>query len=216
MNTRAVIVSGGKLETGYVLGEMNQGGFVIGVDRGLEFLDAHQLSVDYIVGDFDSIAPQIIEKYKACKEIPLREYNPVKDASDTEIAVRLAIELGYQEIIILGATGTRMDHMWANVQVLAIPYEMGIRAEIRDSVNRIRIIDRKTVIDKAELYGKYFSVFSLGGAVEGLSIKGAKYPLENHRLEPYDSLSVSNQCIEDKVKICYQSGKLILMECKDE
>ncbi len=216
MKTRAIIVSGGMLEPEFVLDELSKGGFVIGVDRGLEFLHRHQVEVDYIVGDFDSVSPEVIAQYKQLKNIPIREFNPIKDASDTEIAVRLAIELGYQEITILGATGSRIDHMWANVQVLAIPYELGVQAEIVDSLNRIRLIHHSFLADISQLYGTYFSVFSLGGAVDGLTISGAKYPLENHTLLPYDSLSVSNQCVDKQLMIIYESGTLILMESKED
>ena len=48
-------------------------------------------------------------------EIPIREFKPEKDASDTEIGLRLALELGCDDIILLGATGTRVDHLWGNV-----------------------------------------------------------------------------------------------------
>lgn len=216
MKTKAIIVSGGMLETEFVLGELAKGGYVIGVDKGVEFLHRNQVEMDYIVGDFDSVSPEIIAQYKRLKNIPIREFNPVKDASDTEIAVRLAIELGFKKITILGATGSRVDHMWANIQVLAIPYALGIKAEILDSVNRIRLIEDRFKIDVSELYGGYFSVFSLGGSVEGLTIIGAKYPLENHTLRPYDSLSVSNQCVNEQLTIAYQSGLLILMEIKED
>ena len=72
-----------------------------------------------------------------------------------------------------------------------------------------------TVIEKGETYGPYFSVFPLGEEVFGFSIKGAKYPLTNHTLIPYDSLCVSNQFQEDEVTISFLNGIVILMETKD-
>ncbi len=215
MEKRAIIVSGGTLEEDIVKREITTNDFVIGVDKGIEFLHQYQLPINYLVGDFDSVKPELIQKYKEDNRIPIREFNPVKDASDTEIAIRLAIELGYKELVILGATGSRLDHMWANIQVLTIPYLLGIKAVIIDGVNRIRILEQNEVLKKEEAYGTYFSVFSLGGKVEGLTIEGAKYPLSNHELLPYDSLSVSNQFQEETVYIQYESGYLILMESKE-
>ena len=49
----------------------------------------------------------------------------VKDASDTEIALRLCLDLGRKNILILGATGNRIDHIWANVQCLKIGLDAG-------------------------------------------------------------------------------------------
>lgn len=215
MSKRAVIVSGGTLEIEVVKAQIQKNDFIIGVDRGVEFLDENKIEPNYIVGDFDSISEEVIRKYKAQTEIPIREFNPVKDASDTEIAVRLAMELGIEELIILGATGSRLDHVLANIQVLSMPFKKGINAYIIDGVNRIRLVDTEFCMKKSEAYGPYFSVFSLGGAVEELSIEGAKYPLKNHRLEPYDSLSVSNEFIREELKISYKSGTLIVIESKE-
>lgn len=210
-----MIVSGGSLELTVVQSVIREEDFIIGVDRGINFLDANQICPDYLVGDFDSVDGDIIERYKKSQEIPLREFHPVKDASDTEIAVRLAMEMGYEELVILGATGSRVDHMWANIQVLSIPYKANIQAQIIDGVHRIYLLEPFASLRKEEAYGPYFSVFSLGGPVEGLTIKGAKYPLENHRLLPYDSLSVSNQYYDERLEISYKSGLLIFIESKE-
>ena len=75
--------------------------------------------------------------------------------------------------------------------------------------------DMSFFIEKGETYGPYFSVFPLGEEVFGFSIKGAKYPLTNHTLIPYDSLCVSNQFQEDEVTISFLNGIVILMETKD-
>ena len=81
--------------------------------------------------------------YRDETDVPIREFNPVKDASDTEIAIRLAMTLGCKEMIILGATGGRIDHLWANIQSLAIPFQAGVEAQILDPQNRIRLIDAR-------------------------------------------------------------------------
>lgn len=218
MSKRIVIVSGGELDEELTLGLLRQeeNVYVIGVDKGVEFLYAHDIMPSYIVGDFDSAKPEIADYYRNQTNVPIREFNPVKDASDTEIAVRLAMTLGATELIILGATGGRIDHLWANVQTLTIPFKAGIDAKILDSQNRITLIGGETVLKKSEAYGPYFSVFPLAQEVYGFSIKGAKYPLRNHTLTPYDSLCVSNQIEEDEVVIDFLSGTVILMETRDK
>jgi len=85
-----------------------------------------------------------------------------------------------------------------------------------DSQNKIRLIGGgETHLKKGETYGPYFSVFPLGEEVFGFNIKGAKYPLTNHTLTPYDSLCVSNKFLEDDVTISFMNGIVILMETKD-
>lgn len=218
MSKRIVIVSGGELDKSLTLGILGREDIscVIGVDKGIEFLYEHGIMPNYIVGDFDSVDAEVAEYYRTQTNVPIREYNPVKDASDTEIAIRLAMTLGAKKISILGATGGRVDHLWANVQSLAIPLRAGIRAEILDGQNRISLISGRTVLKKTEAYGTYFSVFPLCQEVLAFNIEGAKYPLHNHTLTPYDSLCVSNQIVEDEVVIDFLSGIVILMETKDK
>lgn len=217
MNKTAVIVSGGMLEEAFVLSVLkeNEDRFLIAVDKGLLFLHEHKVCPDFIVGDFDSVPADIIEQYKEKKRIPIREFNPVKDATDTEIAIHLAIEMECKKMVILGGTGTRLDHVWGNVQSLKIASDAGVEAYLIDSHNRIRLLEESITLDKAEAFGKYISVFPLGGIVEKLCITGAKYPLNDHTLVPYDSLCVSNEYKEEKVTISFPKGNVILMESRD-
>ena len=184
-------------------------------DKGLQFLYENGIKPDYIVGDFDSVPREIVEYYRTEENVPIREFNPVKDASDTEIALRLCLGLRRKDIYILGGTGNRIDHLWANIQCLNIALAAGSEAMILDSHNRIRILEHGITLTRAEAFGKYFSVFPLELPVEDFSISGAKYPLQNHLLSAGDSLCVSNEFAEDEVKISFVCGKVILMETRD-
>lgn len=217
MSKRTVIVSGGILEKEFVLPilQSEETEFIIGVDKGLQFLYENEIKPDYIVGDFDSVPREIVEYYRTEENVPIREFNPVKDASDTEIALRLCLGLRRKEIYILGGTGNRIDHLWANIQCLNIALAAGSEAMILDSHNRIRILEHGITLTRAEAFGKYFSVFPLELPVEDFSISGAKYPLQNHLLSAGDSLCVSNELAEDEVKISFVCGKVILMETRD-
>lgn len=220
MSKRCVIISGGELDEELTLSVLKQqkDRCVIGVDKGVEFLYYHQIMPDYIVGDFDSTREEIRDYYKNETNVPIREYNPVKDASDTEIAIRLAMTLGAKEMIILGATGSRIDHLWANIQSLSIPFKAGVDAKIMDRQNLISIIgEGETHLRSSEAYGTYFSVFPMGDEIFGFNIKGAKYPLRNHTLKPCNSLCVSNEIAEgsDEAVISFPSGRVILMQTRD-
>lgn len=217
MSKNTVIISGGTLDESLVNGILDKTDrpCIIGVDRGVEFLYRHKILPSYMVGDFDSLPEEIMNYYKERGDVPIRAYNPVKDASDTEIAVRLGVTLGSEHMIILGATGGRLDHLWANVQSLTIPFMAGVEAVILDVQNRIRLIGNETHLLKEDAYGPYFSLFPLGETVRGLNICGAKYPLRNHTLIPCDSLCVSNEFEEDEVIIDFSCGTVILMETRD-
>ena len=217
MSKKTVIVSGGMLEEDFVLPilKSEETEFVIGVDKGLEFLYKHEIKPDYIVGDFDSVPKGLVDYYREEADVPIREFNPVKDASDTEIALRLCLGLNRKEIWILGGTGNRIDHLWANIQCLQIALDAGADARIVDSHNQIRLLDKGITLKREEAFGKYFSLFPMELPVDALTITGAKYPLKNHFLKPDDSLCVSNEFELDEVKISFSFGKVILMETRD-
>lgn len=145
-----MIISGGTINTSFALQTLKevQPDYIIGVDKGLEFLYQNQIVPSHIVGDFDSANPEIVSYYKEHTTVPIRKFNPVKDASDTEIAVRLALELKVKELWILGGTGTRIDHVLANIQVLKIPYDAGVEAYIVDVCNKISLIGKETCLKK--------------------------------------------------------------------
>lgn len=217
MNKSVIIVTGGTIETSFALEFLQRQScdYLIGVDRGLVFLFENQIEPTHIVGDFDSVDADVISYYKTQTSIPVREFNPVKDASDTEIALRLALELEAKTIWLLGATGTRLDHVMANIQILKIAQDKGAKAYIVDPCNRISLVESGVRLSKKAAYGKYFSVFPLGGKVQKLTIQGAKYPLLNHTLNAFDSLCVSNQLKDEDVVITFSEGTLVLMETRD-
>lgn len=218
MSKKGIIISGGTIEKAFATQviEAIRPDVLIGVDRGLEFLYENQIAPTYIVGDFDSISPEVISYYKEQTDIPVREFNPVKDASDTEIAVRLSIQLGVEQFWILGGTGTRLDHVLANIQVLKIAKDAGVKAYVLDAYNKISLIEKEKHLRQECAFGTYFSVFPLGGIVESFSITGAKYPLNHHTLRPYDSLCVSNQIEGEEAVITFPNGIVILMETRDQ
>ena len=218
MSKTGIIISGGSVQDTFAMQmiENIKPDCMIGVDSGLHFLYRNQVMPTHIVGDFDSVDSEVITYYKTQTDIPIREFNPVKDATDTEIAMRMAIELGVQELWILGATGTRLDHVLSNIHILKIPHDAGVKAYLVDECNRISLWDKKIRLCKAESFGKYFSLFPFGGEVEDVSIEGAKYPLSHYRMSPYESRCVSNEYKDEEVKITFPQGLIILMETRDK
>ncbi len=104
---RTCIISGGMIEPDFAFPYLQKQQFdiILAADRGLEFCYHYQIMPTYILGDFDSLSPEILNYYKENHVAPIREFNPMKDNTDTDIAFQQAIVLGSSEITILGATG---------------------------------------------------------------------------------------------------------------
>ena len=221
---KTILIAGGLLEEDFVLKVLQDPSvnFIIAVDRGLEFLHAHKINPQMIVGDFDSATSSVLQSYEDDHSITIYRCNPIKDASDTEIALTKALEyhqtsdeIRNNQIIILGGTGHRLDHFWGNVQSLKLALDAQVEIFMLDRRNRIRLIKYKTILRKESSFGKYFSLFPLGSDVPGLSIKGAKYDLTNYTLSSYTSRCISNEYQEDTVEISFPQGVVVLMETCD-
>ena len=188
---------------------------IIAGDRGLEALYQLKIIPNHVVGDFDSVSPEILEFYKKQPKIIFHTYNAEKDNTDTDIALKLAIQMKSSEITILGALGKRMDHALANIHILKDALGANIPCQILDEHNRIYLVNTEKTLEKDKVYGKYISLIPLTSTVEGLTLKGFKYPLNKYNLPIGISLGISNEIIEDIAHIEMEKGILIVIESKD-
>lgn len=219
---KIVIVTGGRVSKDFVKKtlETYSPSVLIASDRGIMVLNDLNFVPDYLVGDFDSGESFIIEKHRAMFEREgkpiIRSFQPEKDETDTELALSLALGLLPDEILILGATGTRLDHTMANVGLLAMALEKGVRAYICDEYNKIGLYDETVLLKKRKNTYPFFSLLAFGGKVEGLNIRGAKYPLSDFTLSPESPLCISNECLSNEVQISFKRGRLLLFQTADE
>ena len=217
---KTVIISGGRIDRDFALSFLKQEAFdqIIAVDNGLKFLYENGIKPTWIVGDFDTAAPELVAYYRTETEIPIRQFNPVKDATDSQIAIELALELGSGEITILGGTGTRLDHVLGNIQSLMLAKKKGVSCVILDEYNRIRLVDGTLRLKKEEQYGRYVSLLPLPTEVTGVDLIGVKYPLSDYTFTSTGSagLGVSNEITAKTAEIRVKSGVFILIESSDQ
>jgi thiamine pyrophosphokinase len=220
-NNRILILTGGYSSITFISEYLLVEEFttIIAVDRGLMVADRLDIPIDYLVGDFDSVPEEVLDKYRDISRINntfrIIEYNPVKDSTDTHIAINLAMDLPCDEMVILGGTGTRIDHVLANIQLLRVPLEKGVKTVILDEHNKIYLINNGITLRKDKLYGDYISLIPYTEKVINVTLEGFKYPLYNKTLVVGDSLGVSNEIISDEANILLDSGTLIVIESRD-
>lgn len=211
------VISGGSIQDAFacdILGKQNPE-CIIAADSGMEFLYRNQLKPDIIVGDFDSVRTEVLDYFRENPDIRLQELNPIKDDTDTESAIRLAIEMGAEQITLLGATGSRIDHVLGNIELLGIGLMAGIPITLLDEHNRIQMIDKSITIKKAEQFGNYVSLIPYTEKVEHLYLNGFKYPLSDYCLKGFKSIGVSNEITAETAEIIFDGGILIVIESRD-
>ena len=238
-----IIVSGGDIQSDFALyflkKNIEKAGRenirLIAADRGLEFFLDYLILPDVVIGDFDSLSEDgknFLEMQN--EDIPyggVLEWNlqkgegkvvevvrlrPETDDSDTQSAMNYAIQNGAKEIVILGVTGNRVDHLMANFGLLILAQKQDTEVALADRYNYMKLIPSGTILKKAEQFGKYVSFFPLGGDVTGLTLEGFKYPLDKYHLTTADSgLTVSNEISEEYAKVTYESGTLLMIMSRD-
>ncbi|MEG2353295.1 MAG: thiamine diphosphokinase [Clostridium sp.] len=210
---RVLIVTGGKSPSSkLILQEYNKADFVIGADSGCNALYKNNLNPNMILGDFDSIDVDVLKSIKE-RHIEVKIFPVEKDYTDTELAVYRAIDLKATEIILLGATGSRLDHVMGNIGLLKYALQKGIRATIKDDNNEIFMVDKSVSLKKS--FGQTFSLQAYEAKVENLTVENAKYYLENHDLEVGSPLTISNEFLNENVNIKFTRGKLLIFYTKD-
>ncbi|MBQ8305037.1 MAG: thiamine diphosphokinase [Blautia sp.] len=218
-----VIISGGNIQDDFALDFLgkaresagSEGLRLIAADHGLDFFASHGMQPDLAIGDFDSAGSQEL-LHKLPEECVIRLPRE-KDDSDTEAALMLAIRQGAGRIAILGATGTRVDHMLANLGLLLRGRENGVFVTLLDPWNCMRLVAPGEILLKKEQFGKYVSFCALGCEVEGLTLTGFQYPLSDYHLSFRDcGRTISNEFRDETAKVEYRSGDLLMIQSRDE
>lgn len=214
---RVVIISGGHIDDRFALDwlEQNKYDCMIAADSGMDFLHRNGLVPDVIAGDFDSVNSESLAYFSSLNDVQVVRLNPIKDDTDTEFVIREAIRRGATEITLLGATGTRLDHVLANVNLLGIGLEEGVSIQLVDKHNRIRMTDTCLEIKREEQFGDFVSVLPVKGDAKGVTLEGMKYPLKDAEVDCFSSLGVSNEVIEERARISVKQGVLLVFESQD-
>ena len=176
--------------------------YILAADGGLRHLEKLKIRPHGIIGDFDSLGyiPEGAEVF------------PVeKDDTDAMLAARKGLELGFQEFWFYGSLdGPRLDHTIANFQTLQFLADRGAKAYLIGNDYLVTVIKEETVTFPATTTG-ILSVFCMGADAEGVTIRGAKYELENGTLTAGFPLGVSNHFEGKEVIVAVEQGSLLLL-----
>ncbi|KTD86479.1 thiamine diphosphokinase [Paenibacillus etheri] len=209
---RVVIFAGGELSPEY-FDLLDEDDFIIGADHGALFLISHGYTPDIAVGDFDSVSLEALQdiESKSKKTITCDAVN--KDLTDSEMALDIAMDQQPDSILLLGVTGTRMDHSLASIQMMTRALQRQINCYVMDTHNYITLTGSQAVIN--DLGYTYVSLLPLTPEVSGITLEGFQYPLTDASLKLGQSLGVSNKLISSSGTVTIRSGLLLIIQSKD-
>ncbi|WP_339314461.1 thiamine diphosphokinase [Paenibacillus sp. FSL R10-2734] len=209
---RVVIFAGGELSPEY-FALLDEADFIIGADQGALFLISHGFTPDIAVGDFDSVSSEALQEIesKSKKTITCDAVN--KDLTDSEMALDIAMDQQPESILLLGVTGTRIDHSLASIQMMTRALQRQINCYVIDTHNYITLTGSQAVIN--DLGYTYVSLLPLTPEVSGITLEGFQYPLTDATLKLGQSLGVSNKLISSSGTVTIRSGLLLIIQSKD-
>lgn len=231
MNRTGVILAGGDLDLSFakeIIGDLSARGgvYLAAADAGLEACEKLGVLPDLLLGDFDTVRQEVLARFLSRSGVTVERHNPVKDASDLELAVQALRKRNLRDAVVLGALGGRADHACANVRLTYHAALHGMRLTLLDPQNRIRCVlsegedPQEVRIQKSEQWGRYIGFFPIGGAVRHLTLTGFRYPLTDFTLtdRTSPSLTVSNELSGEAGTIRF-SGEdgagLLILESRD-
>ncbi|MFO7778761.1 MAG: thiamine diphosphokinase [Nitriliruptoraceae bacterium] len=182
---------------------------VVAADGGYAAAALLEVPVDLLVGDLDSIQPDDLEAARAAGT--RIEQHPVdKDRTDLALALDAVLASGPAEVLLVGGHGGRLDHLLANVALLAAPAYAPLRltALLGDAVVTV-IRDRATLVGRS---GELVSLLAMHGPASGVTTTGLRFPLERAMLPVGSSLGVSNVFTGARATVTITDGVLVAVQ----
>lgn len=186
----------------------------IAVDGGIGLFFRESIVPDYLIGDLDSLKQS---EYEWAKEnsVKIQTFPREKDATDTQLALKFALDMSPDIIYIFGAIGSRLDHTLANIYLLKYSINESSKVIIINPWHEIQLLrPGKDIIISGEK-GELISVIPISQCIEDLSIKGCKWELENAVIYQGNSIGVSNYLKENSASFSVGSGECLVIKVKE-
>ena len=177
--------------------------YVICADGGFDTALKAGVKPDIVIGDFDSKKKESDVNIKSIV-LPVE-----KDDTDGIYCVRYAMSEGFEEFLILGATGGRADHMYANLSLLKFIYKKNGYGILEDKFTYIMYTEEKLIIRSEK--GKTVSVLPFGCESAEVTLKGFKYKADRLVMDSVFPIGISNVAVSDDAEVCVHSGGVIVI-----
>ncbi len=179
---------------------------VLCADNGWRIAHSAGVVPDLVLGDFDSSeAPAAgrVERFPA-----------EKDDTDTMLCLKRGLSMGFDDFLLVGGFGGRLDHTLANLQSLHYAARRGVHIEMRDGRCWATVLADGGSVKVPRTPDK-LSVFAMADVCRGVTIRGAKYNTEDATFTNAFPLGACNNVADPCAEITLRQGALLVMTCPD-
>lgn len=182
--------------------------YIIGVDGTAGLFYRLHIYPDLLIGDFDTADPVCVNELEK-SGVKVVRLKAEKNETDTEAAIDYAVSSGAEEIIILGALGSRLDHTIANIMMLVRADMSGVKARIIDKTSELYVSNNTIYIKGSP--GETLSILPLTSEVT-VNASGLQYPLDSLKLCWGSSRGVSNVMMSETAEIKISGGYALIIK----
>ncbi|MCC6801178.1 MAG: thiamine diphosphokinase [Anaerolineae bacterium] len=209
---RALVFANGDLNDGPAVRaalSAAEDALIIAADGGARLALACGLAPALVIGDLDSLSEGEIadlrERGAAIERVPTE-----KDETDLELALLEAARRGADQITLIGAAGGRLDHMLANIYLLAMPELRARAARVVAGRQTLWLIGPGAHTLEGAL-GDTVSLLPLTPEAAGIVTEGLAYPLRGESLRIGAARGVSNVMQTALAHVTLGAGLLLVV-----
>ena len=184
------------------------GDYVVCVDGGLQHCLATAWQPDILIGDFDSVSPDLLDE-QAGSGVERLSFPTAKDQSDLELALGHLASLEVGQVVLTGVSGGRTDHMLFNWH-LPLLQDWPFRLCLVDATVVASLVTSRWPCRTDLEPGRTVSLLALD-RVQGLCTRGLRYSLERATLQPGSTLGLSNVAAGGEAGVEVASGRLLVL-----
>lgn len=195
---KALIVAGGTPPSRELLDRhLKDSDIILAADAGFRPLDECGVAPSILIGDMDSLGEDAASRADALG-VKIMRVPSHKNSTDAELAVGEAVRLGADEIVLLGATGGRIDHLLGNLMLVHLGWHMGASTTMEDETQTISLIE-----EEGTIHGHRGQTVSILPADQDavVSAEGLEYPLDELHLTNLRPRGVSNVMLGETAKV---------------
>lgn len=196
---------------------LDEADLLVAVDGGAAWLASIGRRPDALVGDLDSVEPDLVERLEG-EGVDVERHPVEKDSSDCELALAYAVRRGADRVVVLGAIGgERLDHELANVLLLAAP-RLAIEVDLRvvRGGTCLRAVRPGGSLTIEAGRGSLVSLLPLGGDAEGVTTRGLRYALDDEPLQMGSTRGLSNVVAAQPATVRLRNGTVLVIETEAE
>jgi thiamine pyrophosphokinase len=207
-----IVLAGGEPVDPCRAPELPHGAMVIAADSGAAAAASLGLTIDLLVGDLDSIAPDLLATLQTAG-VPIERHPVDKDRTDLAIALDAALRADPARVTVVGGHGGRLDHLIANALLLASDAYAAVEVVALMGTATITVV--RTTQTLTGQPGAYVSLLPVHGGARGVTTSGLRFALHAADLLAGSSLGVSNVFLTSTATVSLDAGVLLAIQPGD-